>query len=376
MVEQLHHDEVGVVGHVDGVALWHEGLFLHVARLSLLHVPACPWTVDHRLAEQPQVFLCGQRVAAYERAFCQSLHHAHVSVVGREHVVHHGRPFAERHVAEHPVEFVHVVDDESRRLGANLVEGAQVGIRKAQQIVGQLAPLCAGQVVEERHLGRGLRVVFHHGEQFLVVAEVVFVVGSELFFQIEIGFLQLSPLWQTEDDIAHDGRQDRCQHLPPPLLPRHEHGNEEQSRHADGGNDVAEPVAVMKAEHGEDGRNSQGQQGGPPLTAQSPLLEQSAQQVAQHKQAPCQDDRSRADVVVELCEEIAHLPRQPSRRQHARQQIFAREQKQLVLLLVEEVILVFKKEKQQPCHPPHEDDAIDPIFPKPLTSHVPLSLVR
>ena len=191
---------MGIVCSGDGVVMVYQLHLCLIDALAMLTYLFCPFAIDEGLVENSQVFLCCERVSADEVALCQSAYHAHVAVVVREDVCHHGGTLCEGHVAQGPVELVHVADDEHGRLGANLVECAEDVGRELHQVIGQFPPLCLHEVVEEDHLVCPLGGAFDRLNHLVVVAEVVFAVDGEVFLQYQVGLLYFSDLRRTEEE--------------------------------------------------------------------------------------------------------------------------------------------------------------------------------
>ena len=311
-VEQLHHQEVGVVGDGDGVAAVHQAHLLGVDLPSVLAESLCPGPVDERLVEYAEVFLGGQRVAAHQVALRQSPHHAHVAVVGGEHVGHHRRPLGEGHVAQQPVELVLVDDGQPGRLGAYLLEGAQVVGREVQQVVGQLAALRHHEVVEEEHLVVPSVGGAHDVDHPVVVAEVVLVVDGEVLLQDEVGALERLDVGLPEEQPGrHHCRQQAHQPQPqPPTTDRR--GYPETHQPADDAHRRRQPVADAEMTHTQPCHHTQGQcQTGPCVHLQ--VRQYPVCQPSRQCDAYSQDGCSRIQIVIELRQEVASQQCQAAR---------------------------------------------------------------
>ena len=221
-IEQLHHQEVGVVGNGDGVAVVYHLHLLTVDLLSMLAYVHGPFVVDERLVENAQVFLGSERIAADIVALCQATYHADIPVVVREDICHHGSSLCKGHIAQDPIELVHIADGEHGRLRADPIECAQDVLRELHQMVGQFSSLRLHKVVEEEHLIRPFGGVLHFLDDFVVIAEVILAVDGKIFLQYQIGFLDVPDLWRAE---KQPGRKQATAENDSPKLPAFHHGN-------------------------------------------------------------------------------------------------------------------------------------------------------
>ena len=206
VIQQLHHQEVSIVADGDGVTMIDEQFLLgQIGRIlslsQLLLCRLCPAAIDEGLAEYAEVFLCSDAVATNDITFCQAFHHPHITVLRGKDISHHCRTLCEGHIAQSPIELIHVDDSQTGCLRTDLLKCAQVVGGEVEQVFRQLTTLGIDEIIEELHLRRPAIRVLDDVEHLVIVAEMVFIINGEIFFQDKVRWLNASRLRCAKEQI-------------------------------------------------------------------------------------------------------------------------------------------------------------------------------
>ena len=197
---------MGIIADGDGVTMIDEGFLLgqigrKMSLSQLLLCCLCPTAIDEGLAEYAEVFLCCDAVATDDITFCQAFHHPYITILWGKDISHHRRTLCESHIAQGPIEFIHIDDSQTGCLWTDLLKCAQIVGSEVEQMFRQLSTLGIDEIIEELHLRCPAVRVLDDVEYLVIVAETIFIINGEIFLQDEVRRLNASRLRCAKEHI-------------------------------------------------------------------------------------------------------------------------------------------------------------------------------